>query len=333
MYFHAVKSDRSVKLARSAPFSGISLADRPLAMTNSRTILVSGTSGMIGTALIRAVAARRISILKLVRRVPAQPSEIQWDPGSAAVVADPAPLEGVDAAIHLSGANLAAHRWTPDYKREIVESRTGTTRALVNVLKSLKRPPAVFLCASATGIYGSRGDEILTEDSPPGQGFLAEACLAWEAEAAKARDAGMRVVNLRFGVVLSAGEGALAKMMPLFRIGLGGKLGSGRQWMNWIALSDLVRAVLYLVECPDISGPFNLVAPNPVSNGEFTRALGNVLHRPAVFPAPAFALRAAFGEMADEALLASSRAVPERLLRSGFTFELPNLDSALRAIL
>lgn len=304
--------------------------DQP--MITARRILLSGASGMIGSALVRAAEARRISVRKLVRRPPVNSSEFQWSPDATPVLADLAPLEGLDTAVHLSGANLSAHRWTPSYKREILGSRTGTTRAFVKVLKSLRQPPATFLCASATGIYGDRADEILTEDSAPGHGFLAETCLAWEAEAALASEIGMRVVNLRFGVVLSAGEGALGKMLPLFRLGLGGNLGTGRQWMSWIALNDLVRAVFYLAESPEIASPINLVAPNPVTNAEFTRVLGRILHRPAMLPAPAFALRAALGEMADEALLASTRAIPERLLRSGFSFELPDINSALRPI-
>ncbi len=301
-------------------------------MPNIHKILLSGASGMIGTALVRAAEAQRISVLRLVRRTPASQSEIQWNPSSAAVLSESASLEDLDVAVHLSGANLSAHRWTPQYKRAIVDSRLGSTRALVKVLGSLKQPPKALLCASATGIYGDRGDEVLTEDSLPGNGFLAETCLAWEAEAAKARDAGIRVVNLRFGVVLGPGEGALGRMLPLFRLGLGGNLGSGRQWMSWIALSDQVRAVFYLAESPEASGPFNIVAPNPATNANFTRALAHVLHRPAVLPAPAFALRVAFGEMADEALLASTRAVPVRLVQSGFIFEQPGIDAALKAI-
>jgi len=302
-------------------------------MAKTAKIVISGASGLIGTGVVRAAEAERISVLRLVRRRPVDSSEAQWSPETPAHPSTLAALEGADAAIHLSGANLAEHRWTPSYKRQIVESRVRTTDALVDIFRLLKQPPPVFLCASATGIYGNRGDEILTEDSAPGEGFLADTCLAWEAEAAKAREIGIRVVNLRFGVVLSVGEGALAKMLPLFRWGLGGRLGSGRQWMSWIALSDLVRAVFHLLESPDISGAINMVAPNPVRNVGFTRALSGALHRPAVFPAPALALRAAFGEMADEALLASTRAVPERLLRSGFSFQLPTLESALNAIL
>ena len=302
-------------------------------MTNMRKVLLSGASGMIGTAFVRAAEAKRISVLKMVRRAPANGSEIQWNPDDAEPVGDPAGLEGLDAAIHLSGANLSEHRWTTAYKKEIVDSRIGSTRAIVKVLKSLKQPPAVFLCASATGIYGDRGDEVLTEESAPGEGFLAETCLAWEAEAAKASEAGVRVVHLRFGVVLGRGGGALGKMLPLFRAGLGGKLGSGRQWMSWITLDDLVSAAFYLAETAAQEGAFNLVAPYPVTNADFTRALGSALHRPAILPAPAFALRAAFGEMADQALLASARAVPERLSGSGFAFELPRIDSALASLL
>jgi uncharacterized protein len=302
-------------------------------MTNTHKILISGASGMIGTALIRAADARRISVLRLVRQSPASPSEIQWNPAGTEVLSAAAPLEDLQAVIHLSGANLSAHRWTPAYKREIADSRIGTTLALVNALKSLKQPPAAFLCASATGIYGDRGDEILTEDSPPGDGFLAETCLAWETEAAKAREAGIRVVNLRFGVALGTGEGALGKMLPVFRAGLGGKLGSGRQWMSWIALEDLARAIFYLADSPEASGPFNIVAPDPVTNADFTQALGRALHRPAILPAPALALRTFLGELADAALLASTRAVPDRLLRSGFSFELPAVKLALAEIL
>ncbi len=303
------------------------------AMTSSPgKILFSGASGLIGTSLVRAAEAERIQTLQLIRREPANRGEISWNPQAGQPVQDLSALEGLDAAIHLSGANLSAHRWNPARKREILESRVGSTRALVNVLKALKQPPATLLCASATGIYGDRGNEILTEESSPGQGFLADTCSAWEAEANAAGDAGIRIVHLRFGVVLAVEGGALKQMLPIFRLGLGGPLGNGRQWMSWIALSDLVRAVFYLLDSA-VDGPANMVAPNPVTNAEFTRALSNVLHRPAIIPAPRFALRAAFGEMADEALLASTRSVPDRLLRAGFSFELPNLDSALKAIL
>jgi len=300
--------------------------------TTPGKILFSGATGMIGSALVRAAEANRIQALRLVRHDPASPSEIQWNPDAALPVSDAAQLEGIGAAIHLSGANLSGHRWTADYKRQIVESRVNSTRALVNTLKSLKQRPSVLLCASATGIYGNRGDEILTEESSPGRGFIADTCVAWEVEAAQARPLGIRVVHLRFGVVLAREGGAFKKMLPIFRLGLGGNLGSGRQWMNWIALSDAVRAIFHLLDST-IDGPANLVAPNPVTNAEFTRALGHALHRPAIISAPAFALSIAFGEVADEVLLASTRAIPARLLGSGFTFELPDIASALNGVL
>lgn len=303
-------------------------------MTSSRRkILFSGASGMIGAALVRAADAERIQTVQLIRREPANPGEIRWDPQSDQPVQDLTSLEGMDAAIHLSGANLASHRWTPPYKREILDSRIATTRMLVKTLKALKRPPETLLCASATGIYGDRGDEILTEESEPGQGFIADICRTWEAEAAVSADAGMRVVYLRFGVVLAAEGGALKRMLPIFRLGLGGRLGNGKQWIGWIAVGDMVRAVFHVLNSSMFQGPVNLVAPNPVTNAEFTHALGHTLHRPAIIPAPAVALRVALGEIADAALLASTRAVPDRLLSSGFSFELPHIASAFNAIL
>jgi uncharacterized protein (TIGR01777 family) len=301
--------------------------------TSPRKILFSGASGLIGASLVRAAEAERIQTLQLIRREPRKPEEISWNPQAGQPVRDLALLERLDAAIHLSGANISAQRWNAARKREIVESRVGSTRALLKVLMALKQPPATLLCASATGIYGERGDEILDEESPPGEGFIADTCRAWEAEASAASEAGIRVVHLRFGVVLAAEGGALGRMLPFFRPGLGGNLGSGRQWMSWIALNDVVRAIFYILDAGALRGPLNIIAPNPVTNAEFTRALGRSLHRPAMIPVPRFALRLAFGEMADEVLLASTRAVPDRLLQAGFIFELPNLDSALKAIL
>jgi uncharacterized protein (TIGR01777 family) len=301
--------------------------------TSPRKLLFSGASGLIGASLVRAAEAERIQTLQLIRREPRKPEEISWNPQAGQPVRDLALLERLDAAIHLSGANISAQRWNAARKREIVESRVGSTRALLKVLMALKQPPATLLCASATGIYGERGDEILDEESPPGEGFIADTCRAWEAEASAASEAGIRVVHLRFGVVLAAEGGALGRMLPVFRLGLGGNLGSGRQWMSWIALNDAVRAIFYILDAGALRGPLNIIAPNPVTNAEFTRALGRSLHRPAMIPVPRFALRLAFGEMADEVLLASTRAVPDRLLQAGFTFELPNLDSALKAIL
>ena len=275
----------------------------------------------------------RIAVIRLVRGRAKGPDEVQWNPGTAEAAGGPAALEGLRAAIHLSGANLSAHRWTAAYKKEIVDSRVVSTRALVGLLKRLKAPPETLLCASAIGIYGDRGDEVLTEGSTPGTGFLAETCRAWEAEAEQAAEAGMRVVELRTGVVLARKGGALDKMLPLFRAGLGGRLGSGEQWMSWIVLSDWVRAARHILETDAIRGPVNMVSPMPVTNAGFTRALGAAVHRPAVIPAPAFALRVALGEMADAALLASERVIPQRLAETGFHFDFPEIGAALKSLI
>ncbi len=272
-------------------------------------------------------------MVRLVRQPGPNQQEICWSPQSSPVMDDPSQLESFDAVIHLSGANVAGHRWTPAYKKEIVESRMRTTQALAALLAERKRPPRVFLCASAIGIYGNRGDAVLTEASAPGAGFLAETCVAWEAAAQLAKDAGLRTLHLRFGTVLSPEGGALAKLLPLFRMGLGGRLGSGQQWMSWISLPDLVSAIFHMIQTPQLAGPVNIVAPNPVRNSEFTQTLARALHRPAIFPAPAFALRAAFGEMADEALLSSARVIPEQLAQSGFRFRHAQLASALQSLL
>lgn len=314
-------------------------------MTESiRKVLASGASGLIGSNLVRALQADRIQTVELARKnnspqagqvQPGQvrPGQIVWDTAAPQPVTDPAALEGAEAAIHLSGANLASHRWTESYKKEIADSRIDSTRALVRVFRGLKQPPGTLLCASAVGIYGDRGDEPLSEASKPGAGFLPELCTVWEAEADAAIELGIRVVHLRFGVVLSAEGGALKQMLPLFRLGAGGRLGSGRQWMSWIALPDLISAIRFLIETTSVAGPVNLTTPNPVTNSEFTHTLGRVVHRPAVLPAPAFALRLALGQMSDDALLSSARAIPERLLQSGFRFEYPELEPALRAVL
>jgi len=288
---------------------------------------------MLGTALHQALAARGAVILQMVRRSLVTEGQLQWNPAASPAIPDTAPLAGLRAAIHLGGANLAGHRWTTAWKREIRSSRVDSTRALAVALAALPQPPQTLLVASATGIYGDRGDELLDETSAPGKGFLAEVCQEWEAAAEPARQAGIRVVHLRFGVVLDPAAGALAKMLPVFRLGLGGRLGSGRQWMSWISLADAVSAILFALDTPSLAGPVNLAAPQPVTNTEFTRALGRAVHRRAILPAPAFALRLALGQMADEALLASARAVPARLLGAGFEFAHPTIDSALASAL
>ncbi len=302
---------------------------------NADRILLAGSSGLIGTSVVRRLVQERISIISLVRhRLPdAGGSQRLWDPYSVTPVSDPRSLDGTTAAVHLSGANISGRRWSSAYKREILESRVKPTHALATLLAGLRPRPSVLVCASAIGIYGGRGDDLLTEASLPGTGFLPEVCLAWEKATQPATEAGIRVVHLRFGVVLSPAGGALAKMLPVFRAGLGGKLGSGRQWMSWVGLPDAVRAIEFALQTASLSGPVNVVAPNPVTNLEFTRALGRALHRPTLLQVPAFALRLAFGEMAEATILESARVMPDRLSSSGFEFEYPELEAGLRALL
>ena len=319
--------------------------------------LLSGASGMLGSAIRREFTRRELETLKLVRPDPklhpttqrptapdrpafrsvavALSGEVPWNPSSAPAVPHPELLEGVTAAIHLSGVNLAAHRWTPEYKRQIVASRIDSTRAIATTLAGLGKPPATLLVASAVGIYGDRGDELLDESSPSGSSFLARLCCDWESAAEPARQAGIRVVHLRFGVVVGDREnpGALARVFRIFGLGFGGRLGSGQQWMPWVSLTDLVSAVFFLLDNPSIYGAVNVTAPNPVTNAQFTQALAREMHRPAPLPVPAAALRLVFGEMADEALLASTRAYPARLTAAGFQFENPTIDLALAAAL
>ncbi len=296
-------------------------------------IILSGASGMLGAALHRTLSARGTSTLQLVRRGPVIEGQLQWNPSNDCPVENSAPLEGAAAAIHLSGASVAGRRWTVAYKQEMAASRVDSTHRLAKVLASLHHPPKAFLVASAIGIYGNRADNVLDEMSAPGQGFLADLCKGWEAAAEPAVRAGIRVVHLRFGVVLGPRHGALQQMLPPFRLGLGARLGSGRQWMSWVALADVVAAILFALESPGLSGPVNVTAPNPVTNAEFTQALGRQLHRPAFLAVPAFALRIMFGQMADEALLASARALPAKLQAAGFHFSLPTIQSALREAL
>jgi hypothetical protein len=294
--------------------------------------LLSGASGLLGTAIRSALLGSGAEIVQFVRREPLGPREIRWDPSAPASITTPDALEGLTAAIHLSGANVAAHRWTPAYRREMWTSRVESTSALCRALARLRQPPAALLAASASGIYGDRGDEVLDEDSALGAGFLADLCCEWEAACAPAVQVGMRVVHLRFGVVLAREGGALAKILPPFRLGLGGPMGNGRQWMSWIAVDDVVRGVLFLLSS-QTAGAVNLCSPSPVTNAEFTRVLALRLHRPAFMRAPAFALRLALGRMADEALLASARVVPKRLQEAEFQFAQPTLEAALANLL
>jgi uncharacterized protein (TIGR01777 family) len=309
--------------------------DRDGVVGQPSKMVLSGASGMLGTALRQRLEALPAPIVQLVRRVkPRGDGQVFWDPAATPAITDTSALEGCSAAIHLSGANVAAHRWTAAYKSEIAASRVDSTRALAAILAGLRRPPQTLVVASAVGIYGDRGDAVLDETSAPGVGFLAEVCQRWEQAARLALDAGIRVVHTRFGVVLGRGlgsreQGALEKMVPVFRLGLGGRLASGRQWMSWVSLDDAVAAILFALDTESLVGPVNVVSPNPVTNEEFTRALARLVHRPAMLPVPAFALRFALGQMADEALLASARVAPAKLLSAGFEFEHPIVDQAL----
>lgn len=312
--------------------------------TKSTKVLLSGASGMLGVALSKALTQQGATLVRLVRQSPSRPpsrppfrsDELHWNPVSGELP-DSEKLEDLSAAIHLSGANVASRRWTESYKREMTESRVTTTRVLAGALSKLKNPPSVLIAASAVGFYGDRGDRILDEDAGQGIGYFPDLCAAWEAATRPAEDAGIRVVHLRFGMVLGAdrgsGGGALAKLAPMFHLGLGGPLGSGKQWMSWVSEADAIAAALFALHNSSLSGPVNVTAPNPVTNAEFTRELGRAVHRPAIVPAPAFALRLAFGQMADEALLASTRAVPKRLLDAGFSFTYPTLAQAFAAAL
>jgi hypothetical protein len=295
-------------------------------------VLVSGSRGLIGSALVRFLAEGGHPVTRLVRG-PARPggTEIPWGPTEGKL--DPGMLESHDAVVHLAGENLTAGRWTPERKARIFNSRVRGTRLLAETLAGLAPPPKVMVCASAIGYYGDRGEEVLTEESSLGRGFLAELCREWEAASAPAAEKGVRVVRLRTGIVLSPAGGALKKMLLSFRLGLGGRLGSGQQYMSWIALDDVLAVVLRALIDDTLAGPVNAVAPNAVTNVEFTRTLGRVLMRPTIFAVPAFALRTIFGEMADETLLASNRVQPAKLLAHGFAFQYPELEGALRHVL
>lgn len=294
-------------------------------------LLVTGSSGLLGGALVPSLKAGGHEVLRLVRRSPKGADEVRWDPEAGAI--DATSLEGVEAAVHLAGENIAGGRWTEARKALLRSSRVGPTRLLAESLAGLKRKPQVLVSASAVGYYGNRGDAWLTETDPPGDDFLGRLSVEWEGATGPAREAGIRVVSPRIGIVLSPAGGALGKMLLPFKAGLGGVVGPGTQYMSWIALDDLVGVIHHLLERSELAGPVNTVAPTPATNAEFTKTLGRVLHRPTVAPVPTFALRLAFGEMADAALLASTRVRPERLLASGYRFRFPQLEGALRHVL
>ncbi|HYL47437.1 MAG TPA: TIGR01777 family oxidoreductase [Candidatus Limnocylindrales bacterium] len=293
-------------------------------------ILISGASGLVGTALTRALRAEGHTVAQIVRAgaAPAE-GDVRWDPDTGDV--DLAAMEAAHAVVCLNGASIAGGRWTKARKQVLSDSRIHPVRLLVESFEKLKQKPRVFLCASAIGFYGNRGDEILTEASASGNDFLSEVCRQWEAEAMQAQGRGIRTACLRFGVILSIRGGALQRMLTPFKMGLGGRLGDGRQWMSWVALDDAVGSIRFMIENESFSGPVNIVSPRPVQNAEFTRVLASILHRPAIFPAPAFALRLALGELADALLLASQRVEPERLAAAGYPFRLNHVEPALRA--
>jgi uncharacterized protein (TIGR01777 family) len=294
-------------------------------------ILITGASGFIGSALIPALTTDGYRVTRLVRSQP-KPGDmaVQWDPDRGSL--DAGSLEGLDGVVHLAGEPIG-ERWTAVKKARIRDSRVKGTRLLSETLSYLSTPPKILVCASAIGYYGDRGEEVLTEESPSGTSFLAEVCRGWEAATEPALQKGIRVVTLRFGVVLSSTGGALAKMLPPFRMGLGGVLGNGKQYMSWIVLDDAVGAIRHALLTEPLHGPANAVAPQPVTNEEFTRTLGKVLGRPTLLPMPAFAARLMFGEMADELLLSSARVQPVKLVATGYAFRYPELQAGLQHLL
>jgi uncharacterized protein (TIGR01777 family) len=297
-------------------------------------ILIAGSSGLIGSALTTALQGQGHTLARLVRRAADNSRrEVYWDPERGSL--DKSPLVDIapEVVINLAGENIAGGRWTDRRKAAIRDSRVNGTRVLSQAITSLEPKPKIFLCASAVGYYGDRGDTVLMEDSGPGDNFLSKVCQDWELATEPAREAGIRVVNLRIGVVLSKKGGALKKMLLPFRLGLGGVIGNGRQYFSWITLEDLVRVFLFAMEHSEISGPVNAVAPHPVTNKQFTKALGKALVRPTLRPMPASTARLAFGEMADELLLASARAQPGVLEGAGFQFQQGTILTALRAVL
>ncbi|MFE9257130.1 TIGR01777 family oxidoreductase [Streptomyces sp. NPDC006879] len=293
-------------------------------------IAVTGSTGLIGTALVQSVRQEGHSVLRLVRQLPEGADEVRWDPMGGEV--DRAGLEGLDAVVHLAGAGVGDHRWTEAYKQRIRDSRVRGTATLARALSSLRTPPRVLVSGSAIGYYGDTGDQPVDEDSPPGAGFLPSVCVEWEAAAAPAQEAGIRTVFARTGLVVAREGGAWGRLFPLFRAGLGGRLGDGRQYWSFISLYDELAALRHLINTEELSGPVNLTAPQPLTNREVTAAMARVLRRPAVFTVPAPAMRLALGEFAED-VLGSQRVLPKRLLASGFGFTHAGIDDALRAAL
>ena len=295
-------------------------------------ILMSGAHGLVGKALSASLIRDGHEIVRLVRRerVVGQP-EVEWHPNQGRIDAEH--IEGFDCVVHLAGESIASGRWTEEKKRKIRESRVLGTTLISETISRLKHPPKTFVCASAIGYYGDRPNELVDESSAPGKGFLSDVCIEWEEATGAAASAGTRVVRTRFGIILDATGGALEKMLTPFKLGVGGRIGDGTQWMSWIAHEDVTAALRFVIDNAALEGPVNFVAPAPVTNTEFTETLGKVLSKPTVFPMPAFAARLAFGEMADALLLSSTKVDPKKLLEGGFKFKYPELRSALTHIL
>lgn len=302
-------------------------------------VVVSGASGSIGSALVPELRGAGHDVIRLVRRPPQTPDEVRWDLARGEL--DFEQLRGVEAAVNLSGPGIGSRRWTDAYKREVKQARVDATRTLATALAALDPAPSVLVSGSAIGFYGDTGDAVVDESAPAGSDYLAEICQAWEAATAPAEAAGIRVVHLRTGVVMSADGGLLdtpvpifgipVKLLPLFKLGLGGRLGSGKQWLSWVSMRDEVRAIRFALETTSLRGPVNVTAPEPVTNHDWTKALGAALHRPTVFTVPAPLLRLAVGEFADLGALVSQRIRPSALLDAGFSFRLPTIDAALEA--
>ena len=294
-------------------------------------VLVSGSRGLIGSALVPALEERGYRVRRLVRSGRSSGNEVRWDPSAGMI--DAAGLEGIDAVVHLAGESIGEGRWTPAKKARILQSRVQGTRLLSETVASLTRQPRAMVSTSAVGYYGDRGNELLREESGPGSDFLARVCREWEAAADPARGAGVRVVHPRIGIVLSPEGGALGRTLPIFKLGIGGRIGSGRQYWPWIAFDDVIGAILHALSTESLEGPVNVGSPNPLTNAEYTKTVGRVLNRPTIFPLPAPAARLMLGEVADALLLASQRIEPAKLKETGYQFRYPELEGALRHLL